>query len=189
MSLPPVSEFSVERKPSSWHGRHPVITDYLPYAQFAAQIALIVGAFFAGYQFLVTRTRGEEAALQVLTRLQSPEFRAAYAKIWTLRLGASAELVRERGPEMEDAIECVAMTFESLGVMVHNPMVPIDIVDQVIGGFLRESGRRSQAYILWKRQEVGSRRLAEWYQWLAEHLAVESRRSRGAYEAFKDWEP
>ncbi len=167
-----------------------MLIDYLPYAQFTAQISLVIGATFAGYQLILTRRERKDAqALEVLTQLQSPEFRAAYAKVWTLPLNATAEDVRAAGPDMEAAVECVAMTFESLGVMVHNRIVPIDVVDQVIGGFLRESWRRCSAYIHWKREQVHSRRLAEWYQWLAEHLTVESRRSVGAYEAFKDWEP
>ncbi len=167
-----------------------MLIEYLPYAQFLAQISLVVGAFFAGYQFILSRRERHDAqALEVLTQLQSPEFRAAYAKVWTLPLAATADDVRAGGQEMEEAVDCVAMTFESLGVMVHNRIVKIEVVDQVIGGFLRESWRRCSAYVHWKRQEVQSRRLGEWYQWLAEHLAVETRRSVGAYEAFKDWQP
>ena len=37
---------------------------------------------------------------------------------------------------METAAGTVMMTFETLGVLVHNRVVPIDLVDQVIGGFL-----------------------------------------------------
>ncbi len=166
------------------------IPEYLPYIQFVGQFALIAAAIFAGYQFLLhRRARLEAGALEVLTQLQSPEFRAAYARVWDLPLQASAQDVRERGAEMQDAAECVAMTFEVLGVMVHNRMVPIETVDQVIGGFLRESWRRLQPYYEWRRTEVGSRRVAEWYQWLAEHLATETRRSVGAYEAFRHWQP
>ncbi len=164
--------------------------ELLPYFQLASQSALVIAAGFAAYQFLLLRRQREENnALTVLTRLQDGEFRAAYTRVWELPLEAPPETVREGGPEVQDAIETVAMTFESLGVMVYNRIVPIDVVDQVIGGFLRESWRRAQPFILWKREQVGSRRYAEWYQWLAEHLAVETRRSRGAYDVFRKWRP
>ncbi len=166
------------------------IPEYLPYIQFFGQLALISAAAFAGYQLILTRReRNEHGALEVLEHVQSPEFRQAYAKVWTLPLDATPDEVRSQGAEMEDAIDCVMMSFESLGVMVHNRIVPLELVDQVIGGFLRESWRRSKQYILQRREELGSRRYGEWYQWLAEHLAVESRRSVGAYEAFRHWEP
>lgn len=167
-----------------------MFTDYLPHIQFFGQIALIAAASFAGYQLLgARRERNEAHAVQVLTRLQTPEFLSSYAKVWTLPLDARAEDVRSAGPEMERAVDTVMMTFESLGVMVHNRLVPIELVDQAIGGFLRESWRRTSNYLLTRREEVQSRRLAEWYQWLAEHLAVETRRSRGAYDVFRDWKP
>lgn len=166
------------------------IPSYLPYIQFFGQLALIAAASFAGYQLIVHRKERHEAmALEVLTQLQSPEFRQAYARVWTLPLDATADQVKGTGKEMLDAIDCVAMTFESLGVMVHNRIVPVELVDQVIGGFLRESWRRVRAYVFVRRQEVGSKRLAEWYQWLAERMAVQTRRSDGAYHAFKDWQP
>lgn len=166
------------------------IPEILPYAQFFAQISLIAAAGVAGYQFVLhRRERAEQNSLQVLTRLTSPEFRVAYAKVWELPLEASADEVVGRGADMEAAVDAVMMTFEVLGVMVHNRMVPLDAVDQAIGGFLRESWRRVRHYAAWKRDAIGSRRWGEWYQWLADRLAHETRRSMGAYEAFKDWEP
>ncbi|MGB0652825.1 MAG: DUF4760 domain-containing protein [Thermoplasmatota archaeon] len=165
-----------------------MIPELLPYAQFVAQFALIAAATFAGIQFLLHRREVQhEAALAVLTRLQTPEFRAAYTRIWELPLGCPADHVRAKGPEMEEAVDVVMFTFESLGVMVHNRIVPIELVDQVIGGFLRESWRRVGPYVEWKRKQVGSRRWAEWYEWLADRLGVDKRRVRGAYEVFANW--
>ena len=88
---------------------------------------------------------------------------------------------------MEEAAGTVMMTFETLGALVHSRVVPIDLVDHVIGGFLRESWRRLEPYVKWKRAAIGSARWGEWYQWLFEHLAVNPRRQQGAYEVFRDW--
>ncbi len=164
------------------------IPELLPYAQFLAQISLVVGAFFAGYQFLhARRERDDHAALEVLNDLQSTEFRAAYQQIWMLPLAAPPEDVRG-DVATEDAAGCVAMTFETLGIMVHNRIVPLDTVDQVIGGFLRESWRRLEPYIMDQRAKLGAPRYAEWYQWLAERVEVRrKRRTVGAYEAFSTW--
>lgn len=166
-----------------------MIPEYLPYVQFFGQFALIGGAIFAGYQFMLHRRQREDsAALQVLTALQDADFRAAYAQVWELALGADPETIDKGSPELKAAVECVTMTFESLGVMVHNRIVPLDLVDQVIGGFLRESWRRLAPYVEWKRKKLGSRRWAEWYQWLAERMDLENRRTQGAYVAFRDWQ-
>lgn len=167
-----------------------MLIEYLPYVQFLGQFALIGGAIFAGYQFLLHRREREDAmALEIVTTLQSPQFRTAYARIWALPFKASPRDVEQGGHEMEEAIDTVMMTFEMLGIMVHNRQVNIELVDQAIGGFLRESWRRVDEYVHWKREQIGSKRYGEWYQWLAEHLAVETRRSQGAYDAFRAWKP
>ncbi len=163
-------------------------TGLLPYFQLVGQVALVVAAGVAVYQLMQLRARKkEEGALQVLTNLQSTEFRRAYARVYALPVGASSVQVREGGPELEEAATTVMMAFETLGVMVYNRIVPLDVVDQVIGGFLRESWRRLEDYTKWKRGELAAPRWGEWYQWLFEHLAVNPRRAEGAYTAFREW--
>lgn len=162
--------------------------DILPYFQLASSTGIVAGTIFAGYQLW----RGEQdrkaaGALSTVTSFNTQEFRSAFAKVYTLPLGAEANQVRDAGRDMEDAATTVMMTFEMLGVLVFSRMVPIETVDQAIGGFLRESWRRLEKYVAWKRDEVQSPRWGEWYQWLFEHLAVNPRRATGAYEAFRDW--
>lgn len=162
-------------------------SELLPYFQLVGQVSLVVGAAVAVYQLIQLRqTRRQEAALQVITSLQTQEFRDAFNLVNDLQLGATVEQVR-KDPRVEAAAGTIMMTFETLGVLVHSRVVPIDLVDQVIGGFLRESWRRLEPYVTWKRKAIGSARWGEWYQWLFEHLATNERRQRGAYEVFRDW--
>lgn len=164
-------------------------TQWLPYFQLVGQVSLVVAAFVAVYQLLQLRqTRNHDAALQVITSLQTQEFRDAFNLINDLPLGATADQVRA-DPRVESAAGTIMMTFETLGVLVHARVVPLELVDQVIGGFLRESWRRLEPYVKWKRKAIGYVRWGEWYQWMFEHLAVNPRRQAGAYEVFRDWQP
>jgi hypothetical protein len=165
-------------------------TDYLPYFQIASYTAIVVSVGFAGYQLWRSEMhRKATAALQTVTQFNTSEFREAFAHVYALPLGASSDAVREGGPALEEAATTVMMTFEMLGVLVFSRMVPMETVDQAIGGFLRESWRRLEHYVKWKRREVSSPRWGEWYQWLFEHLATNPRRAQGAYEQFRDWKP
>jgi hypothetical protein len=165
-------------------------SELLPHFQLAGQAAIVVGAAVAVYQLVQLRqTQRQEAALRVITGLNTQEFRNAFNAVNELPIGASAEQVRDAGPATESAAGTVMMAFESLGVLVHNRVVPIDLVDQVIGGFLRESWRRLEQYVHWKRKALGYARWGEWYQWLFEHLAQNPRRAEGAYAVFKEWAP
>lgn len=160
------------------------IQDLLPYFQIAGQVALIAGALFAGYQlWLLEHNRREQAELQTLNAFNTNEFRQAFAKIHALPVGASAEEARN----VEQEATTVLMTFEMLGVLVFNRRLSLHTVDEAIGGFMRESWRRLEKWVLAKRQELDSPRFGEWYQWLFEHLPVNARRERGAYETFRDW--
>jgi hypothetical protein len=164
------------------------VTDYIPYFQLASYSGIVVGTLFAGYQLMAAeRNRRHQTALDTVTRFNTNEFRVAFAKVYTLRLGATAQEVKDAGRDMEDAATSVMMTFEMIGVLVYNRMVPIETVDQAIGGFLRESWRRLAPYCQSKRVEVGSPRWGEWYQWLFEHIDHNPRRQVPAYEAFKEW--
>jgi len=168
----------------------PSASELLPYFQLVGQVSLVVGAAVAFYQLLqIRRSRRNEAALQVITNLQTQEFRDAFNLVNDLPVGATADQVRAGGPRFESAAGTIMMAFETLGVLVHNRVVPIDLVDQVIWGFLRESWRRLEGYVVWKRQAIGQVRWGEWYQWLFEHLAQNPRRAVGAYEAFRGWRP
>lgn len=165
------------------------IPEALPYIQFLGQVALIAAATFAGYQLVLhRRERHEQAALEILTHLQGDHFQRAYMHVWELPLACTAQEIHDRGAKMEHAVETVALTFESLGVMVHNRIVPLHVVDEVIGGFLRESWRRLEPYVRWKRRKLHAPRWAEWYEWLAVQVdAGRRRRTTPAYEAFKQW--
>lgn len=164
--------------------------ELLPSFQLAGQAAIVVGAAVAVYQLVqLRRTQRQEASLRVITSLNTQEFRNAFNAVNELPIGATAQQVRDAGPATESAAGTVMMAFESLGVLVHNRVVPLDLVDQVIGGFLRESWRRLEQYVHWKRTALGYARWGEWYQWLFEHLAQNPRRAEGAYEAFREWQP
>src|SRR5947208_16784106 len=98
----------------------------LPYFQVAGQIALILGAVFAAYQlFQLERNRREQLSLQTVTAFTTQEFRDAFARVNGLPTGADADAVRS-DERMEAAAHTVMMTFEMLGVLVYNHMVPID---------------------------------------------------------------
>ncbi len=163
------------------------IQDILPFFQLAGQLALITGAGFAAYQlWVLERNRREQADLATLNSFNTNEFRHAFARINTLPLDATPEQVEKVG---EDAATTVLMTFEMLGVLVYSKRLSIHTLNEAIGGFMRESWRRLEKWVGAKRLEIRSPRFGEWYQWLFEHLAVNPRRDRGAYEEFRAWKP
>ncbi|MFO1532735.1 MAG: hypothetical protein ABR562_03410, partial [Thermoplasmatota archaeon] len=77
-------------------------TDLLPYFQLASASGIVVGALFAGHQLWRSeQQRKAAAALSTVTSFNTTEFRNAFAKVYTLPLGADAQMVRDAGRDME----------------------------------------------------------------------------------------
>ncbi len=83
-------------------------------------IAVTAGVIFAAAQIRQYRHRRQrDAMLELVRSFQSPAFTAALRRVLSLPDGADAAKIREvLGPDGEDAVYLVSLTWESLGVLV-----------------------------------------------------------------------
>jgi len=49
-------------------------------------------------------------------------------------------------------------------------MVPLNVVDELLGGTVRVAWRKLRGYVEYERDRAGSQTNWEWFQWLAEQL-------------------
>ena len=154
-------------------------------------IAVTAGVIFAAVQIRQYRQRRQrDAMLELVRSFQSPAFTAAYRRVLSLPDGADAAKIREvLGPDGEDAVYLVSLTWESLGVLVYRREVTLDLVDDFFSGPLVISWRKLKVYSEeWRRtlnRETGN----EWFHWLAERMLEREKTSPpvAAYVAHRDW--
>jgi hypothetical protein len=154
-------------------------------------IAVTAGVIFAAVQIRQYRQRRQrDAMLELVRSFQSPAFTAAYRRVLSLPDGADAAKIREvLGPDGEDAVYLVSLTWESLGVLVYRRQVTLDLVDDFFSGPLVISWRKLKVYSEeWRRtlnRETGN----EWFHWLAERMLEREKTSPpvAAYVAHRDW--
>jgi hypothetical protein len=154
-------------------------------------IAVTAGVIFAAAQIRQYRQRRQrDAMLELVRSFQSPAFTAALRRVLSLPDGADAKKVREvLGPNGEDAVYLVSLTWESLGVLVFRREVTLDLVDDFFSGPLVISWQKLKVYSEeWRRtlnRETGN----EWFHWLAERMQERERTSPPipAYEAHRNW--
>jgi hypothetical protein len=81
------------------------------------------------------------------------------------------------------------MTFESIGVMVFRGIVPLEMVNELLGGVCVESWARLSQYTQDFRVENDRKTMSEWFQWLAERLDEHHARygRPPAYEQHRHW--
>ena len=154
-------------------------------------IAVTAGVIFAAVQIRQYRQRRQrDAMLELVRSFQSPAFTAAYRRVLSLPDGADAAKIREvLGPDGEDAVYLVSLTWESLGVLVYRRQVTLDLVDDFFSGPLVISWRKLKVYSEeWRRtlnRETGN----EWFHWLAERMLEREKNVPPipAYVAHRHW--
>lgn len=154
-------------------------------------LAVFAGLVFNGLQ---VRHAGEQRRLQaageIMHSFQTRDFIRAAGALWEQPEDLSAEAVR-KSPELMDAILTVGVVYETLGVLVHRRIVPLDMVQDVMGGAAVYMWRRSKRYIEAERVRQQRASVFEWFQWLAERLEEHAGGAKavGAQVAYKDWKP
>ena len=154
-------------------------------------IAVTAGVIFAAAQIRQYRQRRQrDAMLELVRSFQSPAFTAAYRRVLSLPDGADAAKIREvLGPDGEDAVYLVSLTWESLGVLVFRRQITLDLVDDFFSGPLVISWQKLEVYSEeWRRtlnRETGN----EWFHWLAERMLEREKTSPPipAYVAHRGW--
>ncbi len=135
------------------------------------------------------RTRYLTAAAELVRTIQTAEFNRSIARIMELQIDAPASLV-EADRDTSAALYAVSHVFEALGVLVYHRLLPLHLVDHLVGGYVRASWKRLRIVVDERRTAVGPT-FGEWFQWLAERLDQYPApgKSLGAPRAFAAWRP
>ena len=160
-------------------------------ANLTNAIAVTAGVIFATAQIRQYRQRRQrDAMLELVRSFQSPAFTAALRRVLSLPDGADSAKIREvLGPDGEDAVYLVSLTWESLGVLVYRREVTLDLVDDFFSGPLVISWQKLNVYSEeWRRtldRETGN----EWFHWLAERMLEREKTAPPipAYVAHRHW--
>src|SRR5437763_16003382 len=115
--------------------------DIATIANLINAIAVTAGVIFAAAQIRQYRQRRQrDAMLELVRSFQSPAFTAALRRVLSLPDGADAAKIREvLGPDGEDAVYLVSLTWESLGVLVFRREVTREWVGALFNGRLGSS--------------------------------------------------
>jgi hypothetical protein len=164
--------------------------EYLaPLMRYATLLAVAVAFVFGVAAVLHNkRYRYLTAAAGMVQTVQTETFTLSMQRILDLPEAAEPDLVLS-DPEAVNAAYVVGHVFEGLGVMVFHRLLPLDVVDELIGGYLRASWLRLEPYIARRRVALGPS-FAEWFQWLVERaVELSPADARGAAEAHRNWRP
>ena len=139
--------------------------------QLIGNIAIIIGIIVAIVQVMqMKKQRKELAAIEFINTWQTPEFAKAVNKLQYLPDSVSTKQIRNKSKEMENHAFFVAGFFESTGVLVYRKIIPLAVVDDLIGGVIQVIWKKLEPWIMEWREERNPK-FAEWFEWLKNEIS------------------
>lgn len=141
-------------------------------ANLVNALAVTAGVIFAAAQIREFRRQRRRQSMYTLVQtFQSADFAKALRRIIDFPDNLDRAAIREKvGPEGEDAIYFVTTTWETIGVLVFQKELTLDLVDDFFSGPIILSWRKLARYLDDVRTEWHRDTLFEWFQWLAEQM-------------------
>ena len=142
-------------------------------ANLATTLAVVIGVVFGLAELRrAVRQRRDQAAIEVVRSVDSPEIQRAVEKILQLPDDADPELVRGE-PQMRDAALLVYWAGEMFGSIVYERVVDLHTLDRMHGGWVRACWLRLHRWIEADRIDKRNPSTGEWWQWLYERLIAD----------------
>jgi hypothetical protein len=162
-------------------------------ANVATAIAVLTGVIFGLFEVRhFRREREEQAAYELLHTMLTSEWLRSAVLVDTVPDGVAPEIL-EADARLLDAALSIGLILEAIGYAVYARIVPLSMVDDMMGGIVRVTWRKMERYVMHDRARSGSQKGWEWFQWLYLQLEKHSRGKTslrmGAFDAHRDWKP
>jgi hypothetical protein len=165
--------------------------DVSTWLELISTSALVGGVIFAGVEWRSSRLeRRKQQQVMLLRSFDSPTFTRAMRVVLALPDDATKEQI-DADPELADLVWFWLGVTESLGELVHDREIPLQVVDDTISGPILMGWSKLSRYAAETRQTHGRDTWNEWGQWLAEQIGrLEHEQGRTpAYIREADWRP
>jgi hypothetical protein len=147
-------------------------------ANLALALSFIVGLIFGIVQVrAAARDRRERLTLETLREFQTREFVELLHYVSFHDLPTNREGMMALSPDERTLIIQFGQEMESLGILVAERLINIDLVDKTLGSFVITSWEKYKDMFLDIREKQPDPFLGEYFQWLAEQIDERMRRN------------
>lgn len=151
-------------------------------ANVALALSLVVAVVFGIAQVrAATRDRKERLTLETIRTFQTREFAEIMLRLRNIKALTSQEDM-ESLPESDQIILTQgAQMMESLGLLVHDGLIDLDLVDKTLGDYVSTIWYKYKEFFLAMRERIPDPYLGEYFQWLAERVEEKMKEARKPY--------
>jgi hypothetical protein len=141
-------------------------------ANVALALSFIVGLVFGIAQVhAAARDRRERLTLETLREFQTREFIELMGHISFREMPVNREKFMAIPVDERTKLMQFAQEMESLGILVAEKLVSIDLVDKTLGSFVTTSWDKYKTLFYDLREKQPDPFLGEYFQWLSERIA------------------
>ena len=150
-------------------------------------LTAVVFGVFQVHQFRIQQRNA--VATEIMQSFYNRDLAHAVFLVRQFPDGVSAEELRAKGADYEEAAIVVAMTLETMGLLMFKRIAPYDLVFDLVGGLAPVMWRKLSVWAETVRTEQDHPTWAEWFQWLAQTTEERKVSSNPAFIEHKDWKP
>ena len=155
------------------------LSDLANIVEIVGILAILFGIVFGLIQVKQNRVQRRELALLECARsFEDEDFTEAYRIISELPAGMTRAKFEKLDEHYESAAMRVGMKFETMGLLVHRGVVPLDALSDLVGGAALTIWRVLELRVDETRKHRSHPTFWEWYQWLIERLMERGRIDR-----------
>lgn len=152
-------------------------------------LAIIIGIWLGLKQLKLLRSQRRDLAIMECARsFEDREFTEAYRLLTRLKNNITKDELASMDKIYEEAALRVGMKFETIGLLIYKGVVPMDAMEDLVGGAAILIWNKLHQYIIDTRIKDEHPLFLEWFQWLVERLKEKGESDRiPAFIAHKDW--
>ena len=140
-------------------------------ANIALALSFMVGLIFGIAQVkTAARDRRERLTIQTVHDFQSREFVDLMQFVLNAQMPVNREGMQALSVKEQTDLMQFAQQMESLGILVAEKLINIDLVDKTLGSFVTTSWEKYKTLFLNIREVTPDPYLGEYFQWLAERI-------------------
>src|SRR5436190_6099210 len=152
-------------------------------ANLALTFSLIVAVIFGIAQVKAdARDRKERLTLETLRNFQTREFAELINYINTRDMPETRKAMNTLSSEEQIMFIQYAQQMESLGILVAEKFINLDLVDKTLGSFVTTSWEKYELVFLDIRKKAPDPYLGEYFQWLSQR--IDERMKKNPRKAF-----
>jgi len=140
-------------------------------ANLALTLSFVIALIFGIAQVKdAGRDRRERLTLEALRNFQTHEFSELIFYVTTKDMPSTQKEMRALSAEDQVIIIQFAQQMESLGILVAEKLINIDLVDKTLGSLVTIAWEKYKTVFLDIRRQTPDPFLGEYFQWLAEQI-------------------